>query len=108
MPPDLDWHLAPDAGIEPRRKGRQQRYNEIDQTRHDEPLVVLWFILPACFPCPISTSSGTKVQMNIFKVLLALALLPFAIILLPLGLFGGPFRDLVAELWSFIGRLLQN
>ena len=59
-PRQQDLHLAPGACIEQRREGRQQRYNRGGQAGHDEPFVVIWSIVPACFACPNPTSSCTK------------------------------------------------
>lgn len=52
--------LALGARVEQQRTGGQQRYRGVERAGHDEPLVVHWFIVPACLPCPGTTSSCTK------------------------------------------------
>ena len=46
-------------------KGNGNRYKGVWQAGHNEPLVVTWFIKPACFPCPNPTSSCTKSSLGL-------------------------------------------
>ncbi len=60
-PPSAGSAPCARCAVKERREERQQRYNGVGQAAgHDEPLVMNWVILPACFPRPVSTSSCTK------------------------------------------------